>query len=124
MAYPSQPDSPRAKGPARSSSSPPQYAKVGPPVWLLAVAGLAVVASVALLAMRSFGASLAGLAVTAVVLAIISAFRFLVIRGEANPEFVALPWQIRTASALLVVNFIVSIGHAYVIALEVGKQWG
>ena len=75
MAYPSQPDSPRAKGPARSSSSPPQYAKVGPPVWLLAVAGLAVVASVALLAMSSFGASLAGLAVTAVVLAIISAFQ-------------------------------------------------
>ena len=100
-----------------------EYQRVGAPMWLVVLATIALLGSVALLALRSFVPSLAGLGLTAAVLVFISMFRYLVILGEANPEFVLQPWQTRLASVILSVNFVVSIGHAYFIAVEVGKRW-
>lgn len=100
------------------------YDKVGPPTWLLILSAVSVIGSAVLLLERSYVASLIGLAVTVLTLALVSVYRFVLITREARPEFVAQLWQTTTATAILGINLLLSVGHAYFIALEIGKRWG
>lgn len=95
---------------------------VRPPTVLVAAAAVALVLSAALLAMRSFEASLVGYLLAPLVVTILVCFyRYRDARASQNPMYASLPKQMRIATWLVVLSFVIGLAHAWIIATVIAK---
>lgn len=93
-----------------------------PPVAVLAAAGVALAISASLLYLRSMQVSVVGYFLAPlVVTGLISLFRYRDALASQSPFYATQPTQMRFATWMVVLSFIIGAGHAWIIGTEVAK---
>lgn len=106
------------------AATPVDSRLVKAPVLLVALAGAALAISAMLLVFQGVWFSVAGyLLAPLVVTVLVSLYRFKDIHASQSVWYASSPKQRKISSILIVVSFVVGLGHAWVIATEVAKAF-
>lgn len=93
-----------------------------PPIALLGAAGAALVVAALCLVPRSLVLSVIGYLLAPIAVTIlVSWFRYRDARASQSPYYATQPGQMRLATVMVVVSFLIGLGHAWIIATEVAK---